>query len=80
MVSSSTGRPPAVKVKGTVTQSDVDEDFSAYVPVEVQLPGKRTVTKWISTSSEPVPFTIDLKAAPVKVQLDPSSTVLAVRK
>jgi hypothetical protein len=75
-----TGRPPAVKVRGTVTQTDVDEDFSAYVPVEVQLPGKQVTTRWVNTSSEPVPFQIDLKQIPTRVTLDPGGSILAIRK
>ena len=74
------GKAPAVKVRGTVTQSDVDEDFSAYVPVEFQLPGKQVTTKWVQTSSEPVPFAVDLKQAPSKVTLDPGGVILAIRK
>jgi hypothetical protein len=69
-----------VKVRGTVTQTDVDEDFSAYVPVEVQLPGKQVTTRWVNTSSEPVPFQIDLKQIPTRVTLDPGGSILAIRK
>jgi len=79
IASTTTGRAPALKVRGTITQTDVDEDFSALVPVEASLPGKRTVTKWVQTSSEPVPFTMDLPV-PAKVILDPAGTTLAVKK
>ncbi|MEO8127665.1 MAG: M1 family aminopeptidase [Bryobacteraceae bacterium] len=75
-----TGRPPAVKVRGTITQTDVDDDFSAYVPVEILLPGKQTATRWVKTSSEPVPFQIDLKQMPARVTLDPAGSILAIRK
>ena len=75
-----TGRPPAVKVRGTVTQTDVDDDFSAYVPVDVQLPGKQSTTRWVKTSSEPVPFQVDLKQLPTRVTLDPGGSILAIRK
>jgi aminopeptidase N len=71
------GRPPNVRFRATVTQSDVDEEFSAYVPVEIQLPGRKTVTHWIRTASEPMPVTIQLKQAPVKVSFDPANAVLA---
>ena len=80
MAYTTSGKPPAVKVRGTVTQSEVDDDFSAYVPVEVQLPGKQIITRWVQTSSEPVAFTIDLKQAPSKVTLDPSGSILSNRK
>ena len=75
-----TGRPPAVKVRGTVTQTGVDDDFSALIPVEVQLPGKQLSTRWVKTSSEPVPFQLDLKQLPTRVTLDPGGSILAIRK
>lgn len=75
-----TGKPPALKVRGTVEQTDVDEDFSTYVPVEVQLPGKQVITRWVHTSSEPVSFSVDLKQAPLRVALDPGGATLAVKK
>ena len=75
-----TGRPPNVKIRGTVTQTDVDDDFSAYVPVEVQLPGRQLTTRWVKTSSEPVPFQLDLKQLPARVTLDPGGSILAIRK
>jgi hypothetical protein len=72
------GKAPKVRVRGTVAQHDVDEEFSAAVPVEVQLPGKKApLVHWLRTSSEPVPFTLDLKERPVKVTLDPLNAVLA---
>jgi len=75
-----TGRPPSVKLHGTVTQTDVDDDFSAYVPVEMQLPGKQSATRWVKTSSEPVAFQVDLKQLPTRVTLDPGGSILAIRK
>lgn len=69
------GKAPAVKLYGTVTQSDVDDDFSALVPVEIRAGGK-TLTQWVRTSSEPITFTVALKQAPVKVTLDPNHAVL----
>ncbi len=74
------GKAPAVKVRGTVTQTGVDEDFSASVPVEVQLTGKQTSIRWVHTSSEPTPFSVDLKQSPLRVLLDPGGSILAVRK
>jgi hypothetical protein len=70
------GKAPAVKVRGIVTQSEVDETFSTLVPVELQFAGKRSVTKWVRTSGEPVPFTVDARSAPSKVTLDPSNSIL----
>lgn len=71
------GKAPKVRLRGTITQTDADEEFSALVPVEVQLPLKKTITHWVRTSSEPVQFHIDLKAAPLRVLLDPGNAVLA---
>ena len=53
MSQSASGRMPAVRVRGTITQSDVDEDFSTYIPIEALLPGKKAIVKWVQTSSEP---------------------------
>lgn len=71
------GKAGAWKVRGTLTQSGVDEAFTTLVPVEAQLPGKRAVTEWIQSSSEPVRFTLTLKQRPLRVALDPAGTVLA---
>jgi hypothetical protein len=76
----SSGRAPAMKVRGTVEQSDVDDDFSALVPVEAQLAGRKSIVKWVQTSSEPVQFTMDLKLPAVKILLDPNGSLLAVKK
>ena len=70
------GRPPAVEVTGTVAQSGVPEDFSIEAPVVIQLPRGETVTHWVRTGDEPAPFQIRVKAAPVKVTLDPAGAVL----
>jgi aminopeptidase N len=71
------GRAPTIKLRATVTQSDVDDEFSAYAPVDIQLPGRKSVTHWIRTSSDPVPVTIQLKQAPLKVTFDPANAILA---
>jgi aminopeptidase N len=72
------GRAPAVKLTVTVSQSDVDSEFSVQVPVEIQYGSKRQV-KWVRTSSAPVLFTVTLPQAPAKVVLD-TSNVLAASK
>lgn len=76
--SSVKGKAPVLRLTATITQSGVDEDFSAEVPVEVQVPGSAPVVKWVRTSSEPVSFTMALKRAPSKVQI-PAAGVLAAR-
>ena len=70
------GKAPALRLVGTLTQSDVGEDFSALTPVEVQLGRGKTITQWIRSSSSPVTFTVPLQQAPLKVTLDPRRAVL----
>ena len=45
------------KVVGTITATDVGDDFSAYVPVEVTQ-GKTKTIHWLSVSNEPTRFSI----------------------
>jgi hypothetical protein len=70
------GKAPALKLVGTVTQSDVDDDFSALVPVEIQLARGRTITQWVRAGSAPATFTVALSQMPAKVALDPRRSVL----
>jgi len=57
-----------LKLTGALAQSDVDDDFSALVPLEVQTGREKTVY-WLPTGSDPVPFSISLKTPPTKVNL-----------
>jgi hypothetical protein len=68
-----------LRVSGTVTQSGVDSDFSAEVPVEIQFAKGAPQTVWVRTSSEPVPFSVAVKQAPTRVSLSAYS-VLAAKK
>ena len=61
------GKAPQLRLVGTVTQSDVDRDFSALVPVEIELARGQTITQWVRTGSEAATFTVPLTQAPVKV-------------
>lgn len=70
------GVAPSVRLTGTLTQSDVDPDFTTMVPVEIKVAGGRTITEWVRSAGEPVTFTVALKAAPAKVSLDPNHGVL----
>lgn len=70
------GKAPNVKLAGTVTQSDVDEEFSVPVPVEIQVARGRTITEWVTTGNSPTTFTVALKQPPLKVTLDPHYGVL----
>ena len=70
------GVAPNVRLTGTVTQSGVDADFTAAVPVEITIARGRTVTQWVRSADVPVTFTVALKAAPLKVTLDPHYALL----
>ena len=72
-----TGRAPKVRLKASVTQSDVDENFTAWVPVEIQVPRQKPIVRWIQTGDEGATLEVDLPAAPVKVTLDPGNATLA---
>jgi aminopeptidase N len=67
------------RVSGTVTQSGVDSDFSAEVPIEIQFAKGTPQTVWVRTSSEPVSFSVTVKQAPLRVGL-PAYSVLAAKK
>jgi aminopeptidase N len=70
------GKAPNLKLVGTLTQADVDGDFAALAPVEIQLARGRTVTQWVRAGAEPATFTVALKEAPLKVTLDPHNATL----
>jgi hypothetical protein len=69
------GKPGAWKLTGRVAQSDVPDDFSVTVPVEIQT-GRGKVVKQLETGSEPLEFSISVAAANAKAVLDPGSSVL----
>ena len=56
------------KLSGTLAQRDVDDDFSTFVPVEVDTANKSSVY-WLATGSDPVAFSIPLRSRPAKVAL-----------
>jgi Peptidase family M1 domain len=70
------GLAPNLRLRGTVTQSGVDKDFTAAVPVEIVIARGRTMTQWVRSADVPVTFTVALKAAPLKVSLDPHYALL----
>lgn len=75
-----TGKGPRVRVRGTITQSGVSDDFSTWVPVTVRFSGKQApVVRWVKTSSEGATFTIDVPRAPSRVTLNEDLAVLAVK-
>jgi len=74
-----TGKAPKARVRGTITQSGVPDDFAASIPVEVQIAGRKPLVRWIRTASDATQFTIEVPRAPSKVILAPGQTVLAVK-
>lgn len=75
VASTTRGKVPALKITGTVSQADVDEDFSVEVPVEVQFASGPPAVKWVRTANEPISFTISAKRVPARVVI-PASSVL----
>jgi hypothetical protein len=70
------GTAPNLHLMGTLTQTGVSDDFTAAVPVEIQIARGRNVTQWVRSADVPVAFTLPLKAAPLKVTLDPHFEML----
>jgi Peptidase family M1 domain len=69
------GKPGAWKLTGTVAQSEVPDDFSVSVPIEIQT-GKGKIVREVITGSEPVAFSVPVTIANAKAVLDPGSSVL----
>jgi aminopeptidase N len=63
------GVAPAVKISGTVTQTGVDDDFSAEVPIEIQFAKGAPQTIWVHTSNDAATFTATLRQTPAHVIL-----------
>ncbi len=74
------GKAPNLILRISVSQTGVEEDFSAEVPVEVQIARGGTVLRTVRTSSEPATLELRLARAPLKVLLDAGESVLAVRE
>ncbi len=58
----------AGKLTVSVSQSNVGDDFTALVPVEVQTARQKTV-HWLATGSDLVSFSIPMKTAPTSVAI-----------
>ena len=65
--------------QGTIEQSEVDEEFSVDVPVEIVYRGGKTETRWIRTDGASTPYRLKLNGVAVKVTLDPQNAVLATK-
>ncbi len=77
---SAKGKAPALKLTGTVTQSNVEDDFSVEVPVEVYYGRGNPVTIWVRTSNEAASFSMNLKQTPTRVVLPAGTSILAIKK
>ncbi len=69
------GKPGAYRLTGTVEQSDVTDDFTVAVPVEIQT-GKGRVVQQVLTGSDPAPFSVAVTGPAAKAVLDPAASVL----
>jgi hypothetical protein len=69
------GKPGAYKLVGSVAQSDVTDDFSVTVPVEIQT-GRGKVVQQVRTGSDAAPFSVTVTALGAKATLDPAASVL----
>jgi len=70
------GKAPDLRLSGAITQTDVSDDFSVAVPVEIQLDRGKSLTQWVRTATGSATFSVALRQAPTKVQLDPRLSVL----
>jgi hypothetical protein len=69
------GKAGAWKLSGVVTQSDVPDDFSVTVPVEIQT-GRGKVVQELQTGPDPAAFSVPVAAATARAVLDPGTSVL----
>jgi hypothetical protein len=70
-------RAPNVEVTLRLNQSGVEDSVSLQVPVEVQLARGRSEVHWLTTGGgEPATKILKLRAAPLKVTLDPEMSIL----
>ena len=69
------GKPGAFTLTATITQSDVPDDFSVLIPVEIQT-GRTKVIREVRTSADPVTITVPVTAQTAKAVLDPTSSIL----
>jgi len=75
LTSSVKGKPGAWKLTGTIVQSNVPDDFSVTIPVEIQT-GRGKVVRELQTGADPVTFSVPVAGANAKAVLDPASSVL----
>lgn len=64
------------RLTGTITQSDVGDDFTVSVPVEIRMGAGKPIVRRVTTGSDPVKFSVEVPGPGVKVTLDPGWSVL----
>jgi len=69
----------AMKLSGTLAQRDVDDSFSAFIPVEVQT-GSKTSVYWLAAGTDPAQFSIPLKSPPTRVTLLAANCLMTTSK
>jgi hypothetical protein len=72
------GKAPNIVLSGTIQQTEVGDQFTTLVPVEITT-AKGKIVKWVATG-EDATFTVKLASLPSKVVLDGSGSVLAIRR
>jgi aminopeptidase N len=70
------GKAPALRLTATITQTQVSEEFTALVPVEIHSPAGRPVTHWVDVSSEPGHLSIPVRQRPSKVVIAPGAVLM----
>ncbi len=75
------GKPGALQVAITLTQTGVDEDFTADIPVEIYYPptargGKPAQIVWLRAGSDPATHLIPVRQAPTKIVVSTSSALV----
>ena len=75
------GKPGALQLAVTLTQSGVDDDFTADIPVEIYYPpsprgAKPAQVVWLRAGSDPTTHVIPVRQAPAKVVVSTSSALV----
>jgi len=69
-----------LRISGSISQSGVAEDFSAWVPVEVAAANGKTNTYWVETGSEPATFSWTLRQKPLRAALRGSDALMTIQE
>ncbi|HXE62015.1 MAG TPA: M1 family aminopeptidase [Bryobacteraceae bacterium] len=64
------------RLNGTITQSDVPDDFTVLIPVEIRVGNGKPIVKQVRTENGAVKFTVNVAGPGAKATLDPGMSVL----